>query len=282
MIFFNRISSQLYDDVFRYSYLNWRYCTRKDIEGSLIKLIANSCKDSHRFTIIETDNTDTVQVNGFSDFLYKTIGANNVGRKQEEPSSLVYSTHPNGTVTVSIYPHMSDIAKIDPPYFIIDYLDSSYELAGIKGEKLIANHFYKFVRLSLISHARYRPSRASQRFIAELTKKHKKYRNIHKSLEESTKLEHETNLALVVALIVALIGSVFFPLLKEFGQQTTMVAKQIASSCATAPIPTECLSTRWYSLQYHVGQVLSVEHLLIITCLLISLTALGAKRFLEK
>ncbi|GAB3437291.1 hypothetical protein NX773_22710 [Massilia solisilvae] len=256
-----------------YSILNWKY----DLEPRLregVDLLLNCSNQEQYFRIIEGDKSPLphFQLSAYNNRVYPPApgGGANGSVSYEEPASLVYSMHLNGSVIVSIYPHKSGWSKMgrEKSYTIAAYR-SANELSGIAGNSELQKHLELFIKVAAASVAIRPPTRRGEKLLRLLEDKDSRYSSLYSSTLEHKQTMISAELGLAAGLIGGLIASTIFPLSQMFGKEKFENAERHKTGCLANYVPGTkeqalCLTQREYQLDSAVGQYLSTGVILTV------------------
>jgi len=248
-----------------YSTLNWKCDLKFRLQKAIAPLL--ECANQEQYFII-SDNEERpprFEISAYANCFYPpALGeADTCIASSEEPASLVYSMHVNGSIVVSIYPHNSKWSKMgrDSGYTIAAYR-SADELGGNVGDAKIARHLDLFIKVSAASVASRPPSRRTEKLLMLLEKKNSRYSSIYSSTKEHKQTMLNAELGLAAGLIGGLIASTILPLSQTFGKEKLDNAEKHKAEC-TQTFPSDlkmralCLNQPNYELDSVIGNYLS-------------------------
>lgn len=253
----------------RNSRLGWVF----DLEPRLHKmgapLVGQTGHSEHRYHIIKHDDSKfNFQISAYTNRLYppRPDESGKLTTVVEDPASLVFSCHPNGTVIVIAYPHASKWGTFgrDKNYIIASY-NSTNDLAGAAGDAMICKHIKLFLKLTSLSLASVVPNKSSARLLEKLELETNRYSRIYESKNEQRRAIVESELALGAGLAAGLVASTLFPMAQSIGKEAADSARSIAEHCSS-PIVSNvslCLSGNGYHMKSLISSVLATENLAI-------------------
>lgn len=254
-----------------HSRLTWRVETI-----GLVEMAASAFDHStlHRWQLLPgTQGNGTVQIDAHTDeFLPSELGST-TSVAREQPGSLVYSIHPNGSIAVIAYPHASVHAGLKGEKFFLDLVPCASDLAGSSGSARIANHLSTFDQLCLVSAARTAPTARTGRVLRRLRARGERFQNMFDSSGEARRHRLSQELTFGAGLVAGLIASTILPLARDFGNEVRSAAHDSMDFCqrtfsASPSRIEECLRARVYYLDQGLAVWLATPRVLVFALVL--------------
>lgn len=267
----------------RNSRLGWVVDFEPRLHRITAPLINKNSSLEHSYRLMNSDDNNLhFQISAFTNRLYPARPDKNgvLEIAVEQPASLVFSLHPNGSVAVSVYPHKSDWGTFGrDAYYIIGLYRSTNELAGSAGDAIIRGHIKLFLRLASLSLAVSLPTKSSARLLEKLESETNCYSRIYDSKSEQRRAIVESELALGAGLAAGLIASTLFPMAQSIGKEAGERAQKVNVECKARDLPNTksyelCRSGKDYHFHSLVASALSTE-ILMISAALISTVVVG-------
>jgi hypothetical protein len=138
-------------------------------------------------------------------------------------AQITFTLHSNGSIAVTIYPHVSETSKFgrDKEYTVALF-ESAKELIERGGEKKIQNLFELYLKVVVESDPRKQPSRTSQKLISYLEQRARKFQAPFSSRKSHREAVVSGAVGLGMGLMGGLIASTILPMAQGYGQ----IAKQ--------------------------------------------------------
>lgn len=257
-----------------YSKLGWIFDLEPRLNEIVAPLINEEKFSEHRYYVIKgNDNRFHFQISAHTNRRYppKPSGDGTFKVVVEDPASLVFSCHPNGSVVVIVNPHKSKWMTFGrDTHYVIGHYSSTNDLAGAAGSSLIRQHIILFLNLASVSLAASVPAKSSERLLAKLELKTNRYSRIYESKNDQRRAITEYELALGAGLATGLIASTLFPLVQSMGKEAGENAKNIDVHCKTQGAQNYelCLTSKDYDKELRISSVLSTANVVIFVALI--------------
>lgn len=266
----------------RNSRLGWVFDLEPRLRRISAPLISQGTAREHKYHEIRPDHREPkFQISAFTNRSYPQKPDNSGKLKivAEEPASIVFSLHPNGSVAVLLYSHTSGWGSFGrDPCYIVGVYRSTNELAGPAGDAIIRSHIKLFLRLASLSQAVAIPGKSSARLLEKLETATNRYSRIYNSKSDQRRAIVESELALGAGLAAGLVASTLFPMAQSMGKDLAIRVQDIGIRCrapggqATSAYE-KCLSDRNYHFQSFVANAFSTEMLMMIAGITTALVA---------
>lgn len=201
----------------KYSLLTWRFETRDLIQDCVRSISVTSWGHMRICPEVHTASR-TLQIELHTGEVVQGLQPTEPNRP-EEPASLVYSIHDNGSIAVLLYPHASPTkegVESQKPY-IIDLVKDARHIANACGKRRVRRHLKLLRLLSCATRAHVRPTAFTGRLLTKLKATGERYSTIYDSDKQARQQWIAQNVALGVAVIAGLISGSILPFAKEFG-----------------------------------------------------------------
>lgn len=218
----------------RIAKLNWKFEVLPRLTKEIEPLLARPHRGSHYFSCEKMPTATSCHVFtilAHSNFLYPPQKSDTIA-DSDSAATLTYNFHVNGSIVVTLSPHVSSWSKVGrTAQFTLDYYASPQLLSGPGGSQLIRRHLRTLLDVARYSQAHCLPSPASGKLIAKLERSTARYTRMNRTFDEALRTERDAELALGTALIGGLIASTLLPLSQIYGKEKRDLVEQIRTQC---------------------------------------------------
>ncbi|MGF6571643.1 hypothetical protein ABH945_003764 [Paraburkholderia sp. GAS333] len=252
------------------SELTWRVDIQTRLQA-LAKTLTACPTERHTFSSSAT-NSEWNKLPGFeivasSETLYSSsslpfANGTSVTFEQEEPASLRYEMHPDGSIAVILKPHSSPLRGLNESVLVIDYARSSNEFAGDCGNRRLSRHISALLFVCDASHSMSCPSPATGRHLRKIQRKSDKYRDLYQgSCTQKRKAERDADIALGTGLAGGLVASTLLPLARDAGNNAQ---QRLVNQHCDGPhyAETRCNANAYIVRDHSISSVFTTESVL--------------------
>lgn len=203
----------------------------------------------------------------------------------EEPATLTYTLHVDGSVAVLLSPHKSIHKNFRKTSYILTVYPGARSLAGSAGYNQIKRSCGLLHNLSQFSLTLNPPSPQAEKFFEGLESQSQAYELLYENKNEADRNRLNQQMGLGIGVAGGLVASTIFPLFATMGADARTRTKEQMNACEkkeSKSLQSQCLHDVAVSDDAKLGDILAVHHVIIVASMITLILLVIMRSYLKR